>query len=135
MTKLILLICTLSSCGVLPPERAGCIIESTGGEFLLTRLHILNLIDIPAGGIDPNETSMEAAIRETKEETGALVEITSALGIFGKTAVYRCNIIGGTIVPSTNETHSVGFYNISSFKPKDYFKPWTHQLLSQEALK
>ena len=35
----------------------------------------------PAGHLDPNETLLEAAVRETREETGWIVEPTHVLGV------------------------------------------------------
>lgn len=51
--------------------------ESKGGR------HVLNQ---PAGHLDPNETLIEAAVRETLEETGWDVEPTGVLGIYLYTA-------------------------------------------------
>ncbi len=41
--------------------------------------HVFNQ---PAGHLDPNETLIEAAKRETLEETGYVVEITGLIGIY-----------------------------------------------------
>lgn len=51
--------------------------ESKGGR---------NVLNQPAGHLDPNETLIEAAVRETLEETGWDVEPTGVLGIYLYTA-------------------------------------------------
>ncbi|MCG6577429.1 NUDIX hydrolase [Pseudomonas sp. AF32] len=51
--------------------------ESKGGRAVLNQ---------PAGHLDPNETLIEAAVRETLEETGWDVEPTSVVGIYLYTA-------------------------------------------------
>ena len=39
-------------------------------------------IQVPAGGIDPGEDPADAALRETKEETGVTARIVASLGVF-----------------------------------------------------
>ena len=51
--------------------------ESKAGRAVLNQ---------PAGHLDPNETLIEAAVRETLEETGWDVEPTSVTGIY----LYTC---------------------------------------------
>ena len=51
--------------------------ESKGGRAVLNQ---------PAGHLDPDETLIEAAVRETLEETGWDVEPTSVVGIYLYTA-------------------------------------------------
>ncbi|MEZ1316272.1 NUDIX hydrolase [Pseudomonas fluorescens] len=51
--------------------------ESKGGR---------NVLNQPAGHLDPNETLTEAAVRETLEETGWDVEPTGVVGIYLYTA-------------------------------------------------
>ena len=45
------------------------------------------VINQPAGHLDPNESLIEAAIRETLEETGWLVSIESVIGVYLLTAI------------------------------------------------
>ncbi|MCD5995544.1 NUDIX hydrolase [Pseudomonas sp. CDFA 602] len=51
--------------------------ESKGGRIVLNQ---------PAGHLDPNESLQRAAVRETLEETGWDVELTSVVGIYLYTA-------------------------------------------------
>lgn len=51
--------------------------EMKGGRAVLNQ---------PAGHLDPNESLQRAAVRETLEETGWDVELTSVVGIYLYTA-------------------------------------------------
>lgn len=51
-----------------------------GELLLLTRLAKRGW-DIPGGHIEPGETSVQAAVRETLEETGVLVEQLALIGV------------------------------------------------------
>ena len=44
------------------------------------------VLNQPAGHLDPNESLQHAAVRETREETGWDVELTSVVGIYLYTA-------------------------------------------------
>ncbi len=51
----------------------------TGLEFALVKSHTGNWV-LPKGGIEPDETALEAAVREIAEETGLRTEVTEHLG-------------------------------------------------------
>ncbi|MEX3777607.1 NUDIX hydrolase [Pseudomonas sp. MYb118] len=63
-------------------------IVEDNGRFLMVEetKHGRNVLNQPAGHLDPNETLTEAAVRETLEETGWDVEPTGVLGIYLYTA-------------------------------------------------
>src|SRR5262245_27031952 len=53
-------------------------------DRLLFCLHRDKYIWVPPGGlIEPGEQPADAAVRETWEETGLLVELTGLLGVYG----------------------------------------------------
>ena len=54
------------------PKRLSCgvVILNPGRELLLCHVTGQNHWDLPKGGIDPGETPLEAAVRETREESG-----------------------------------------------------------------
>jgi len=65
--------------------RAGCICfkDETQKEVLLvTSSADSDLWIVPAGGIDPGETSEQAAVREVCEEAGAIGKVGECLGVF-----------------------------------------------------
>ena len=53
------------------------------GRLLLVQEHETGLWGCPGGIIEPNEVPADAAVRETWEEAGILVELTRLLGVFG----------------------------------------------------
>jgi 8-oxo-dGTP pyrophosphatase MutT (NUDIX family) len=74
---------------------------------------------VPGGLIEPGETPSDGAVRETFEETGLLVELTSVLGVFGGReliidyangdraayvgTIFRGRVIGGALRPDGEE--------------------------------
>lgn len=62
------------ACGVLATDERG--------RVLLQRRRDTGQWALPMGKMELGETPSECAIRETREETGVLVEVTGILGIF-----------------------------------------------------
>ncbi len=52
------------------------------GRLLLVQHHESGLWGAPGGIVDPHELPADAAVRETWEEAGVLVELQSLLGVF-----------------------------------------------------
>lgn len=52
------------------------------GEILLVHKTDNDLWALPGGGVDVGESAPDAAVRETKEETGIDVEVTGLVGIY-----------------------------------------------------
>lgn len=73
--------------------------------------------EMPGGQVEEGESLKEAAIRETKEETGIDVEIIKFCGIFQNVNKSICNTlflakpVGGKLTTSP-ESLEVGFYPI-----------------------
>ena len=71
------------------PRRLSCgiVILNAQRELLLCHVTGQNHWDLPKGGIDPGETPLEAAIRETREESGLHLqpEVLFDLGRFAYT--------------------------------------------------
>jgi 8-oxo-dGTP pyrophosphatase MutT (NUDIX family) len=75
-------------------------------QVLLLRREIIFLWDLPGGGIDKNEDSADAAVRECHEETGYEIKIERLVGrylhqsVYGRgdqlTHVFRARTVGGT---------------------------------------
>jgi len=62
-------------------KRATGIVLNDKNEIILMNLTNLDFHMLPGGGVDSNENMEDALYREVKEETGATVEIISALGV------------------------------------------------------
>lgn len=85
-------------------EIAGCFIKNNG-NFLVVKEKKDWYWKIPSGKLEGNESPEQAAIRETKEETGLDVEILSPFGTYEynfkdrnfKMFIYNAKIIQGNI--------------------------------------
>ena len=62
--------------------RAGCLCYKNEDKNELLLVSAKKGWIVPAGGIDPGETAIQAAIRETHEEAGALGDVGSCMGVF-----------------------------------------------------
>ncbi|MFJ6703870.1 MULTISPECIES: NUDIX hydrolase [unclassified Streptomyces] len=56
--------------------------RNKAGEVLLIHKTDNNLWALPGGGVDVGESVADAAVRETKEETGFDVEVTGLVGLY-----------------------------------------------------
>lgn len=71
--------------------------------------------EMPGGQVEEGESLEEAAIRETKEESGIDIEITKFCGVFQNVSDSICNTlflgtpIGGALTTST-ESLEVGYF-------------------------
>jgi len=54
------------------------------GRVLLSHRRNLDIWTLPGGGVDDRELPTEAAIRETREETGLKIKILDLVGVYGK---------------------------------------------------
>lgn len=103
-----------------PPKHivsAATIVLNDEGEILLIKGPRRGW-EMPGGQVEEGESIKEAAIRETKEESGIDVEIVKFCGIFQNVKRSICNTlflakpIGGT--PTTSaESLEVGFFPVA----------------------
>jgi ADP-ribose pyrophosphatase YjhB (NUDIX family) len=76
----------------------------------------------PGGFLEVDETVNQAAIRETREETGLLIEPGEIIGLYTRleaavvTIAYEARIVGGTAAPTPEALE------IATFAPEDL--PW-----------
>jgi 8-oxo-dGTP pyrophosphatase MutT (NUDIX family) len=98
------------------------------GEILLIHKTDNNLWALPGGGVDVGESAPDAAVRETKEETGIDVKVIRLIGIYTNPAhviayddgevrqqfsiCFRAQIIGGALRTSS-ESKEVAFVHPS----------------------
>jgi ADP-ribose pyrophosphatase YjhB (NUDIX family) len=57
-------------------------IQDEEGRILMIRRTDNNLYSIPGGQVEPGETVVQAATRESREETGIEIEVTALIGIY-----------------------------------------------------
>ena len=100
----------------------------------------------PGGSIEPNETPVEAVIREALEETGLIVEPTKIFGVFGGRefeivysngdratyvmTVYECKVVGGELKPDNSETVELRYVGASELAKFDLAR-WAKVVLPQ----
>ncbi len=99
---------------------AGALIEQESGLLLLQRTYapFKGCWNLPAGYVEADESPLEAAIRETFEETGLHVEVERLLDVYffeddprgnGILIVYECRQVGGELRAS-RETFNPAFF-------------------------
>jgi ADP-ribose pyrophosphatase YjhB (NUDIX family) len=76
---------------------------------------------LPSGGVDDGESLAQAAIRETKEETGLDVELTRLVGVYsrisnmspGYMVLFAAKPVGGEIQCQEGETIAVEWFGFN----------------------
>jgi ADP-ribose pyrophosphatase YjhB (NUDIX family) len=89
----------------LNPKVVAAAIPEARGRLLLTRRSInpaRGKWTFPGGFVDYGESTEDAAVRETFEETGLRVRLTGLVGVYSYTdapviVVYRARVVGGTL--------------------------------------
>jgi 8-oxo-dGTP diphosphatase len=117
-----------------PAIAAAIIIDS--GKVLMVRRRISEgklSWQFPAGQVEPEETSEEAAVRETLEEVGLTVTATKTLGErvhpnTGRTMIYvACDVVSGTArVADADELDAVDWCDrakLSDYVPYPLYGP------------
>ena len=88
------------------------------GQVLLTQREDFEVWCLPGGGVDDGESLAEAALRETREETGLEVELTRLVGVYSRLggfpdvhiALYAARPTGGEIRLQPGETIAVRYF-------------------------
>ena len=96
------------------------------GRLLLVRATDTGEWQTVGGAIDPGETPAEAALRETREETGLEVELARVIGCYGGplfrfaypngdlceyvSTVFEARPSAGTLRPDEEETSEAGWF-------------------------
>ncbi len=93
---------------ITPKVGADAAIFDEEGRILLVRRSDDGLWCLPCGWVEPNESPEEAAVRETREETGLEIQPRKLVGVFTRrpntghgphtavAVVYLCDVVGGT---------------------------------------
>ena len=88
------------------------------GKILLTQREDFETWILPSGGVEDGESLAQAAIRETKEETGLDVELTRLVGVYsrlgswwnGYMVLFAARPVGGEIKCQEGETIAVEWF-------------------------
>ena len=88
------------------------------GKILLTKREDFETWILPSGGVEDGESLAQAAIRETKEETGVDVELTRLVGVYsrlgswspGYMILFAAKPVGGEIKCQEGETIAVEWF-------------------------
>ena len=111
---------------------ASTIVFDPNGRVLLVRHADGDVWTTPGGMIEPEETPANAAVRETWEETGLVVELTRIVGVFGGepctstysngdriawvSTVFEARVTGGTLRPDREETLEVRYVTLDEMR-------------------
>lgn len=68
--------------GTFTKAGVGVIIQDRAGRILLEKRKDCGMWGLPGGKIEPGETIEQAAMRESKEETGLDTQITALIGVY-----------------------------------------------------
>jgi ADP-ribose pyrophosphatase YjhB (NUDIX family) len=87
-------------------------------KILLTQREDFETWILPSGGVEDDESIVQAAIRETREETGLDVELTRLVGIYSRLGnmspvhaiLFAAKPIGGEIKCQKGETIAVEWF-------------------------
>lgn len=119
----------------------GIIFDENKSHVLLVKRHDVPIWVLPGGGIDHEESSKEAVIREVLEETGLEVKIirkvaeyTPINNLARPTEVYECSTLCGNLQQSA-ETVDINFFPVKQL-PKNFFslhQEWVHDALQNHS--
>ncbi len=112
-----------SSCGFVfyqGPKLAVATVVFHDGKLLLNKRAVepqKGMWSFPSGYIDLGESVENAAIRETREETGVTIRLDSLVGVYSSSerhvvlVVYTGTIVGGEITAG-NEVQALGLFDL-----------------------
>lgn len=87
-------------------------------RILLCHRRDMDVWNLPGGGVERGEPPTEAAIRETREETGLDVTVERLVGVYGKTDkaelvfAFVCRAIGGHLT-TTDEADECRYFDVA----------------------
>jgi 8-oxo-dGTP pyrophosphatase MutT (NUDIX family) len=115
----------------MPTKGSSCVVINQKGEVLLVLREDFRIWVLPGGGLEPNESWEEAAVRETLEETGYRVEIKQYVGEYWRPQmsqgqgdlkrVFLAEVVGGKASQHDKESIDVRWFPAWSL-PKGIFR-------------
>jgi 8-oxo-dGTP diphosphatase len=96
---------------------AAAILDDHGRLLLVKENYDRRRWSLPGGAVEPDETPLEAVMREAREETGLAVRVEHVVGVYrlenGFTAtLFGCSIASGEPVrPESGEIAEVGWFS------------------------
>jgi 8-oxo-dGTP diphosphatase len=130
---------TCPSCGFVfyfnPVVGAGTLVE-TGGRVVLVRRGVMpkeGYWSLPSGYVEADERAEEAAVRETREETGLQVELDDLLGVYsfgrepqtGVLILYSAHTVGGQL-QAGDDAQEVRAFSPDELPPDEQIAFRTH---------
>ncbi|MBA3815268.1 MAG: NUDIX domain-containing protein [Parachlamydiaceae bacterium] len=116
----------------------GIVFNSQKDQILLVKRRDVPMWVLPGGGIDPEETPQEAAIREVFEETGLSVNIQRHIATYtpinrlaNLTYVYECQVKEGSLTTGA-ETRDLAFFELSHLPIPFFFvhRDWLNDAMA-----
>ncbi len=107
------------------PDEAvyGIIFNEGGTAVLLIKRRDIPVWVLPGGGLEPDETPEEGAVREVLEETGYQTSIVRKVAEYlpvnkmtKLSHFFECGAIGGSMMTSA-ESKDVGFFSLNALPP------------------
>ena len=101
-------------------------------RILLSHRRDLDIWNLPGGHVEEGELPTEAAIRETREETGLKIKIKELVGVYGKSRINRFDFVflgkvkGGKLKKS-KEADKHRFYKLKKI-PKNTIPRHTERI-------
>ncbi len=128
-----------------PTPAAGTLVEDDGHVLLIRRAvnPRKGYWAFPAGYMEADESAEEAAIRETKEETGLDVALDALLDVFsfedathqrGVLILYRAHVVGGTLQPG-DDAEDARWFSPQELPPDEEIAFDTHRRALREWLR
>ncbi len=106
-------------------------------HVLLAKREDFEVWTLPGGAIDPGESVSDAAIRETREETGLDVHLTQLVGVYSRpklsthVIIFAAQAVGGVARPQAGEVVEVRFFDTDAL-PTDLV--WWYRQPIRDAL-